>query len=193
MAKPRVSALGLPPRYRRHALSGLDALIVRTEGELAERLRAVERLAAAGKGTARAKAGQRTAEYRLALLRGSRGWLLAEVRMRRLPALAAGGLLLATSTAGVGRAVAGGGDVGGVTLAGSPLLSRGHPLVAQTPTTNPPGRDECRKLAADARARELDAEERDRLGLCLDQHRDGPGPAPAAPAGTDLPGRERQG
>ena len=52
MAKPRVSALGLPPRYRRHALSGLDALIARTEGELAERLRAVERLAAAGKGTA---------------------------------------------------------------------------------------------------------------------------------------------
>ena len=112
--------------------------------------------------------------------------------MRRLPALAAGGLLLAASAADVGRAVAGGGDVGGVTLAGSPL-SRGHPLVAQTPTTNPPGRDECRKLAADARARELDAEERDRLGLCLDQHRDGPGPAPDAPAGTDLPGRERQG
>ena len=112
--------------------------------------------------------------------------------MRRLPALAAAGLLLAALLAALGPTVAGGGDVGGVTLAGAPL-SRRHPLVAQTPTTNPPGRDECRKLAADARARELDDEERDRLGLCLDQHRDGPGPAPDAPAGTDLPGRERQG
>ena len=109
--------------------------------------------------------------------------------MRPLPALAAG-LLLAALLAGLGPTVAGGGDV---TLAGSPLLSRRHPLVAQTPTTNPPGRDECRKLAADARARGLDAEERDRLGLCLGRHRDGPGPAPDAPAGTDLPGRERQG
>ena len=115
---------------------------------------------------------------------------LAEVRMCRLPVLAAAGLLLAALLAGPGPTVAGG---GGVTLAGSPLLSRRHPLVAQTPTTNPPGRDECRKLAADARARELDAEERDRLGLCLGQHRDGLGPAPDAPAGTDLPGRERQG
>jgi hypothetical protein len=109
--------------------------------------------------------------------------------MRRLPALAAAGLLLAAPAAALSPTVA---SVGGVTLAGSPL-SRRHPLVAQTPTTNPPGRDECRKLAADARARGLDAEERDRLGLCLGRHRDGPGPAPDAPAGTDLPGRERQG
>ena len=108
--------------------------------------------------------------------------------MRRLPALAAAGLLLAAPAAALGPTVA---SVGGVTLAGSPL-SRLYPSVAQTPTTNPPGRDECRKLAADARARELDAEERDRLGLCLDQHRDGPGPAPDVP-GADLPGRERQG
>lgn len=77
MAEPRASALGLPPRYRRHALSRLDALIARAEGELAERLRAVRRLATAGKGTARPKTRLRAVEYRLALLRGSRRWLLA--------------------------------------------------------------------------------------------------------------------
>ena len=111
--------------------------------------------------------------------------------MRQLPTLTTGGLLLAASAAGVGPTLAGGGDVEGVTLAGPPL-SRRHPLVTQTPTTNPPGRDECRKLTADAQARELDEEEKDRLGLCLAQHRDRPGPAPDVPE-TDLPGRERQG
>ncbi len=109
--------------------------------------------------------------------------------MRRLPALAAAGLLLAALLAALGPTVAG---VGGVTLAGAPLLSRRHPLVAQTPTTNPPGRDECRKLAADARARELDDEERDRLGLCLATRRDGSGPALETPEADPL-GRERQG
>ena len=77
MTTPRPSALGLPPRYRRHALSRLDALIARTEGERAERLRAVEHLTATGKGATRARARLRTTEYRLALLRGSRQWLLA--------------------------------------------------------------------------------------------------------------------
>ena len=75
---PRTSPLGLPPRYRRHALAKLDAVIEGAERERAERLRAVERLAAAEKGTARAKARLRTAEYRLALLRGSRRVLLPD-------------------------------------------------------------------------------------------------------------------
>ena len=63
---------GLPPGYRRRALVGLDAPIAKAEQDRAERLRTVERLAAAGKGT-----GLRRAEYRLALLRGRRRWIAA--------------------------------------------------------------------------------------------------------------------
>jgi hypothetical protein len=67
----------LPPGCRRRALVGLDAPIDRAEQDRAERLRAAERLAAAEKGTGLAKAGLRRAEYRLALLRGSRRWMAA--------------------------------------------------------------------------------------------------------------------
>ena len=71
------SQLGLPPGYRRRALVGLDALIAKAEQDRAERVRAVERLAAAEKGTGLAKAGLRQAEYRLTLLRRSRRWMTA--------------------------------------------------------------------------------------------------------------------
>ena len=116
--------------------------------------------------------------------------------MRLLPALAAGGLLLAasslaTSAAGLGPTVAAGGDARGTTLPGSPLPRR-QPSFAQTPSTNPPDRDECRKLAAAAQARELDDEEKGRLGLCPATRRDEPGPAPDTPEADPL-GRERQG
>ena len=74
---PQTSRLGLPPGYRRRALVRLDALIAKAEEDRTERLRAVERLAAAKKGTGPAKAGLRRAEYRLALLRGSRRWMAA--------------------------------------------------------------------------------------------------------------------
>jgi hypothetical protein len=76
---PRKSQLGLPPGYRWRALVRLDALIAKAEEDRAERLRAVERLAAAKKGTGLAKAGLRQAEYRPALLRGSRRWLAAGI------------------------------------------------------------------------------------------------------------------
>jgi len=74
---PQKSQLGLPASYRRRALARVDALIAKAEQDRAERLRAVERLAAAEKGTGLAKAGLRRAEYRLALLRGSRRWMAA--------------------------------------------------------------------------------------------------------------------
>jgi hypothetical protein len=74
---PQQSQLGLPPGYRRRALVRLDAFIANAEEDRAERLRVVERLAAAKKGSALAKAGLRQAEYRLALLRGSRRWMAA--------------------------------------------------------------------------------------------------------------------
>ena len=116
--------------------------------------------------------------------------------MRRLPALVAGGLLLAasalaTSAAGLGPTVAADGDRRVTVLPGSPFPRR-HPSFAQTPGTNPPDRDECRKLAAAAQVRELDDGERDRLGLCLATRRDGSGPAPDTPEADPL-GRERQG
>ena len=66
---PRIPSLSvLPPRYRRHALARLDAMIALAERELAKQRWAVER--APGKGAAKAKL--RLAEYRLGLLRGSR-------------------------------------------------------------------------------------------------------------------------
>ncbi|CAA9565279.1 MAG: hypothetical protein AVDCRST_MAG59-2952 [uncultured Thermomicrobiales bacterium] len=108
--------------------------------------------------------------------------------MRRLLAPVAGGLLLAASTPGLGPTIAVGGDVWDTALPGT-LLPRRYLPVAQTPGTNPPDRDECRKLAAAAQVRELDDGERDRLGLCLATRRDGPGPASEA----DPLGRERQG
>ena len=74
---PHKSQLGLPTGYRRRTLAKLDALIAKAEEDQAERLRTVERLAAAKKGTGFAKAGLRQAEYRLALLRGSRRWIAA--------------------------------------------------------------------------------------------------------------------
>jgi len=74
---PQKSQLGLPASYRRRALARVDALIAKAEQDRAERLRAVERLAAAKKGTGLAKAGLRQAEYRLTLLRRSRRWMTA--------------------------------------------------------------------------------------------------------------------
>ena len=66
---PRILSLAvLPPRYRRHALARLDAVIALAEKERAEQRRAVER--APEKGAARTKL--RLAEYRLGLLRSSR-------------------------------------------------------------------------------------------------------------------------
>jgi hypothetical protein len=71
---PRIPSFAvLPPRYRRHALARLDAVIALAERERAEQRRAVER--APGKGTAKTKL--RLAEYRLGLLRGSRRLLTA--------------------------------------------------------------------------------------------------------------------
>jgi hypothetical protein len=67
----------VPHGYRRRALARLEALIAKAEEDRAERLRAVERLAAAETNSASAKAGLRRAEYRLALLRGSRRWMTA--------------------------------------------------------------------------------------------------------------------
>ena len=58
----------LPPRYRRHAIARLDAVIALAERERAEQRRAVERSPKRGA----AKARLRLVEYRLGLLRGSR-------------------------------------------------------------------------------------------------------------------------
>jgi hypothetical protein len=74
---PRTSKLGLPRRYRQHALARLDAVIASAERERDERRETVERLTTAKKGAARAKARLRVAEYRLALLHNSRRWLAA--------------------------------------------------------------------------------------------------------------------
>jgi hypothetical protein len=66
---PRIPSLAvLPPRYRRHALARLDAVIALAERDRAEQRRAVERSPEKGA----AKARLRLAEYRLGLLRGSR-------------------------------------------------------------------------------------------------------------------------
>jgi hypothetical protein len=72
---PRPSGLGLPRRYRQHALARLDAVIASTERERDERQETFERLTRAKKGATRAKARLRVAEYRLALLHNSRRWL----------------------------------------------------------------------------------------------------------------------
>ena len=65
----RISSLSLlPPRYRRHAIARLDAVIALAEKEQAEQRRAVERSPQRGA----AKAKLRLVEYRLGLLRGSR-------------------------------------------------------------------------------------------------------------------------
>src|SRR4051794_5906684 len=74
---PQKSQLGLPASYRRRAPARVDDLIAKAEQDRADRLRAVERLAAAKKGTGLAKAGLRQAEYRLTLLRRSRRWMTA--------------------------------------------------------------------------------------------------------------------
>ena len=58
----------LPPRYRRHAIARLDAVIALAEKEQAEQRQAVERSPQRGA----AKAKLRLVEYRLGLLRGSR-------------------------------------------------------------------------------------------------------------------------
>ena len=66
---PRIPSLALlPPRYRRHAIARLDAVIALAEKERAEQRRAVERSPERGA----AKARLRLAEYRLGMLRGSR-------------------------------------------------------------------------------------------------------------------------
>ena len=75
MPRTRPSQLGLPPRYRQHALGKLEVVIARAEKERSERLEAIERLAGAKKSTAQAKARLRVVEYRLVLLHGSRRWL----------------------------------------------------------------------------------------------------------------------
>ena len=71
----RKSSLKLPLRYRRHALARLDAVIAVAEQDRAEHLAVVERLSTAGKNATRARAKLRISDYRLALLRRSRGWL----------------------------------------------------------------------------------------------------------------------
>ena len=98
--------------------------------------------------------------------------------MRQLLGFA--GLLLAASASSIGPAV---------TAAKGASL----PPVVQTPGTNPPSRDECRKLSADAQVRMLDDEEKDRLSLCLAIHRDEPGPVAPDGSGTDPLGKEGQG
>ena len=65
---PIPSLAMLPPRYRRHAIARLDAVIALAEREQAEQRRAVERSPEGGA----AKARLRLAEYRLGMLRGSR-------------------------------------------------------------------------------------------------------------------------
>jgi hypothetical protein len=75
MPRTRPSQLGLPSRYRRHALGKLETVLAITEKERNERLEAVERLAVAKKSTAQEEARRRMVEYRLALLQGSRHWL----------------------------------------------------------------------------------------------------------------------
>ena len=97
--------------------------------------------------------------------------------MRQLLGFA--GLLLAALASSIGSAV--------TTAKGASL-----PTV-QTPGTNPPSRDECRKLSADAQVRTLDDEEKDRLSLCLAIHRDDPGPVAPDGSGTDPLGKESQG
>ena len=74
MPRTRPSQLGLPFRYRRHALGKLETVLAITEKERNERLEAVERLAVAKKSTAQEEARLRMVEYRLALLHGSRRW-----------------------------------------------------------------------------------------------------------------------
>jgi hypothetical protein len=65
----RIPSLALlPPRYRRHAIAKLDAVIALAEKEQAEQRRAVERSPERGA----AKAKLRLVEYRLGLLHGSR-------------------------------------------------------------------------------------------------------------------------
>ena len=90
------------------------------------------------------------------------------------------GLLLAASAFSIGPAV---------TTAEAASL----PTLVQTPDTNPPSRDECRKLSADAQVRTLDDEEKDRLNLCLAIHRDEPGPAAPDGSGADSLGKKGQG
>jgi hypothetical protein len=66
---PRIPSLALlPPRYRRHAIARLDAVIALAERERAEQRQAVERSPERGG----AKAKLRLVEYRLGLLHGSR-------------------------------------------------------------------------------------------------------------------------
>jgi hypothetical protein len=74
MPRTRPSQLGLPSGYRRHALDKLNRMIAKAEGERSQQLEAVERLTAAKKSTAQARARLRLVEYRLALLHGSRRW-----------------------------------------------------------------------------------------------------------------------
>jgi hypothetical protein len=100
-------------------------------------------------------------------------------KMRQLRSLTTG-LLLAASTFGVGPAAATEGFI--------------LPSVAQIPEpdTNPPSREECRKLAAEAQVRTLD-DEKDRLSLCLALQRDAPDPAAPDSPEADPLDEERQG
>jgi hypothetical protein len=68
------------------------------------------------------------------------------------------------------------------------------PTIAQIPEpdTNPPSREECRKLAAEAQVRTLD-DEKDRLSLCLALQRDAPDPAAPDSPEADPLDEERQG
>src|SRR5256885_2016215 len=71
---PRTPSLALlPPRYGRHAIARLDAVIALAEKEQAEQRQAVERSPERGA----AKARLRLVEYRLGLLHGSRRLLTA--------------------------------------------------------------------------------------------------------------------
>jgi hypothetical protein len=101
-------------------------------------------------------------------------------KMRQCLGLAAG-LLLAAFVFSVGPTAATEGAV--------------LPTLAQMPepNTNPPSREECRKLAAEAQVRTLDEEEKDRLSLCLALQRDAPDPAALDGPEADPLDKERQG
>jgi hypothetical protein len=90
------------------------------------------------------------------------------------------GLLLAASAFSIGPAV--------TTTEAATL-----PALAQTPDTNPPSRNECQRLSADAQVRTLDDAEKGRLSLCLAIHRNEPEPAAPDGSGADPLGKEGQG
>jgi hypothetical protein len=68
----------LPPRYRSRVLATLNGLVMRAQGDVAQRRTAVERLGAAGKPTSVARASLGFAEDRLALLQGRQRFLSSD-------------------------------------------------------------------------------------------------------------------